>query len=419
MFDPVTRTFTWTPSFAQAGTYPGMRFEVTDGTLSDLEEIAITVNDVNSAPVLAGIGDRAIAEGQTLEFTISATDAESSTLGYAASNLPPGAVFDPGAALFTWTPTLSQAGSYANVRFQVIDDGGLSASEAITITVTDLNRPPELTPIGPMSVDEGQLLSFTVTGSDQDGDPLTFATGDLPAGATFTAATRTFSWTPTYAQAGEYPITFSVSDGLATDSWEIAIHVVDRDITPPTIAVPAAPVPDADGTIAVGVGDAVSATYSINSGPEGSLPPQEGSIRVPVPFAPGAYTVTVRATDEAGNAAISSFTVTVADTANPVIAAPSNTNSVPAGGFVVGATDDSGTATVAYDVILAGTSVSAGSGPGSVTIPALAFANTGVYTVTVTATDEARNAATSTFTVSVDATPPVAATLAAAPTPRR
>ena len=32
-FDPQTDLFTWTPSYTQAGTYPGAVFTVTDGTL--------------------------------------------------------------------------------------------------------------------------------------------------------------------------------------------------------------------------------------------------------------------------------------------------------------------------------------------------------------------------------------------------
>jgi hypothetical protein len=45
-FTPGTRTFTWTPGNIQAGTYPGVRFTVSDGSLNDLENITITVNNV-------------------------------------------------------------------------------------------------------------------------------------------------------------------------------------------------------------------------------------------------------------------------------------------------------------------------------------------------------------------------------------
>ena len=41
-FDAETRTFSWTPRYDQAGIYV-VRFEVTDGELSDFEDVTITV----------------------------------------------------------------------------------------------------------------------------------------------------------------------------------------------------------------------------------------------------------------------------------------------------------------------------------------------------------------------------------------
>lgn len=45
-FDPIARRFSWTPTRDQAGTYPGVRFSVTNGTYTDSEEITLTVVDV-------------------------------------------------------------------------------------------------------------------------------------------------------------------------------------------------------------------------------------------------------------------------------------------------------------------------------------------------------------------------------------
>jgi len=42
-FNPTTRVFSWTPTSGQAGVYPSVHFEVTDGVLTDSEDITITV----------------------------------------------------------------------------------------------------------------------------------------------------------------------------------------------------------------------------------------------------------------------------------------------------------------------------------------------------------------------------------------
>ena len=53
-FDPNTRTFSWTPD--EAGTYPDIHFEVSDGALTDSEDITIIVTEKGNATfVIIGI----------------------------------------------------------------------------------------------------------------------------------------------------------------------------------------------------------------------------------------------------------------------------------------------------------------------------------------------------------------------------
>ncbi len=92
---------------------------------------------INQPPALDSIGDRSVNEGELLTFAISATDADGDNLTYSAPNLPSGATFDPLTKTFSWTPRYDQAGTYANVHFEV-SDGNLIDSEGITITVLQL-----------------------------------------------------------------------------------------------------------------------------------------------------------------------------------------------------------------------------------------------------------------------------------------
>jgi hypothetical protein len=103
--------------------------------LTDSETIKITVTNTNSAPILDAIGDKSLAEGSKLEFTVSAVDPDNDTLTYTAEGLPTGATFDSSTRTFSWTPGFEQAGSYS-VTF-TISDGELTDSEAIKITVNN------------------------------------------------------------------------------------------------------------------------------------------------------------------------------------------------------------------------------------------------------------------------------------------
>jgi len=142
--------FTWTPTEVQGPNSYVVRIIVSDGSLTDYEDITITVNEVNLPPVLNTIGPKTINEGALLQFTITGSDSDipAQTLTYSASNLPLGATFDSSTRVFSWTPTSGQAGIYPNVHFAVTD-GALTDSEDITITVTVV-KPPS--PVGGYSI---------------------------------------------------------------------------------------------------------------------------------------------------------------------------------------------------------------------------------------------------------------------------
>ncbi len=219
-------TITFTAK-TQKGNCP---FRLSNVVVGDINGNAVTISvadgtvSIDQPPVLNAIGDRSVNEGHALSFTISATDADGDALTYSASNLPSGATFNATTRTFSWTPDLSQAGAYAGVHFQA-SDGQMTDFEDITITVTD-EVAPVLAAIGNRSVNEGAMLSFTISASDANGDALTYSASNLPSGATFNPASRTFSWTSGYSQAGIYAsVRFQVSDGQMTDYEDITITV--------------------------------------------------------------------------------------------------------------------------------------------------------------------------------------------------
>ena len=113
---------------------------------------------------------------------------------YSAINIPAGASFNSLIRVFDWTPGVGTAGTY-NVTFSV-SDGSLTDSEVVTITVGSGNQAPVLTPIGSQAVNEGVNLNFTISGTDPDGDALTYSATGLPVGATFDALTQTLTGRP-------------------------------------------------------------------------------------------------------------------------------------------------------------------------------------------------------------------------------
>ncbi|MDY6933575.1 MAG: DUF2341 domain-containing protein [Spirochaetota bacterium] len=243
-FNNSTGIFSWTPGAGQSGIFT-ICFTVNDtGTPSesDSETITISVGNTNRPPALDPIGNKIVNEGELLEFSITATDPEGDDLIFSASNLPSGSSFNPDTQIFSWTPTPDQSGNYVNVLFTVTDIATFpeSDSEAICITVGDINRPPVLDPIGNKTVNEGELLEFTITASDPDGNDLFYSASNLPLGANFDMENKVFSWTPNYNDSGNYnDIIFTVTDdGTPPENDSESISISVGDINRPPVLYP-------------------------------------------------------------------------------------------------------------------------------------------------------------------------------------
>jgi len=117
---------------------------------------------------------------------------------------------------------------------------------------TAVAKPPVLQFIPDYVVKEKAQVSFLVEASSPDGKPVTLAASPLPVGARFTdqgGGRAVFDWTPAVGQAGQYLITYSVSDGSLSSS-QVALIKVDTDAPPPGPGTPTIESPTAGAEVA-------------------------------------------------------------------------------------------------------------------------------------------------------------------------
>ena len=279
-FDPATRTFSWTPDFTRSGIYQNVHFEVSDGTLTDFENITITVNKRSNMIVTPS--SKIVNPGQTLRLNISIDPMGNPISGAQLSliydrsilkvnSVTEGTLFKQSGANTIFNGgvidntsgkvnniygsilgpyNVTTAGTFIVIDFTAIGSSGTSIVNISDIMISDqagypvafnltngsvlINSPPVLNTIGNRTVDEGQALTFTLSAADANGDALTYSAKNLPSGAVFVPANRTFLWTPGFTQSGNYPdIRFEVSDGSVTDfeNMMITVNNVNR---PPT-----------------------------------------------------------------------------------------------------------------------------------------------------------------------------------------
>lgn len=313
-FNPATRVFNWTPGYSQAGRYV-MVFTVTDGALTDSEAVAIDVANFNRPPVLSQIGSKTVVENSQMIIIINASDPDGDRLAYSAGGMPAGANFNATSRVFSWRPGFGSSGSYA-VTFAATDSS-LNDSETITIKVVKFNRPPVLSQIGSKTVSEGQVLAFSVSASDPDGDQLAYSATGLPAGADFNATSRAFSWRPSFSQSGTYAVTFTASDGGMQDSETIAITVANVNRAPVIKPIANMSV-DENKTVSFAVesadADGDRLTYDAIGLPAGaSLNRTDGTFRwTPTTVQSGKYAITFFVSDGMAQASQAVW-ITVAD----------------------------------------------------------------------------------------------------------
>jgi hypothetical protein len=256
--------------------------------------------------------------------------------------------------------------------FTATDASGNAASAVQTITVID-STPPTVALVGASSVTHECHAAFNDPG---------VTTGDNCGAAVSVATSGGFN--PNVP--GSYVITYTATDGVGnTATVTRAVTVVDT--IAPVIALNGAnplvwechvPFTDPGATAS----DSCDTSVPVNA---------SGSVNVNVP---GTYTLTYNASDDSGNAAATvTRTVNVVDTTAPSISCPANiVVTLPANTTAV-------SMPVSFSV---SASDSCDSTPDVVTSKASGSSfNVGTTVVTATATDDAGNTASCSFSVTV------------------
>ena len=279
-----------------------MTVQVSDGTNTDTQAIAVTVTNVNdSAPVITSNGGGttasvSVAENTTAVTTVTATDADGAlnTLTYSISGGADAAKFsiDPSTGVLTFVsapnfeaPTDAGANNVYDVTVQV-SDGTNTDTQAIAITVTNVNdNAPVITSNGggttaSVSVAENATAVTTVTATDADGalNALTYSISGGADAAKFSINASTGALTfvsapdfeaPTDAGANNvYDVTVQVSDGTNIDTQAIAVTVTNVNEAPVFAGTTLTLVSNAGSSTNVNFTEAALASYFTD--PEGS-----------------------------------------------------------------------------------------------------------------------------------------------------
>lgn len=218
--DPVTYTFSapvndqgeWKTNYGDAGEYV-VTITATDGQLSTEKRVKIAVDRVNVPPVLTGVKDIIVDEGELVSFTPDVTDPNGDEVTTRVSEPLKDGSFDT---------DHTSAGEY---KIEVLaTDGELDTIEEFTLTVNDINVLPEVENVQDITIEEGETVRIEPRITDLDEDQITITISE-PVGDDGV-------WETAFVDHGEYPITVTVDDGKDKVIRKITVTVEDVNMPP-------------------------------------------------------------------------------------------------------------------------------------------------------------------------------------------
>jgi hypothetical protein len=416
-----------TASFSANGVYV-LRLTADDGQLTAIDDVIITVNPANAAPV--------VAAGSDQEITLPASASLNGTVNDDGLPNPPGTVTTtwsqmsgPGTVTFGDASAVNTTASFSAAGVYVLrltaDDGQLSATDDVTVTVNSGNTAPVVNagPDQAITLPDSAVLDGTVS---DDGLPsgsvtLTWSQVSGPGTVSFGNASAVDTMA-SFSANGEYVLRLTADDGQLTASDELTVIVgggsnqaptvsagVDQEITLPANA-------SLDGTVSddglPNPPGSVTVTWSQVSGPGTVIFANANAVDTTANFsAAGEYVLRLTA-DDGQLTASGDVTITVnpANTVPLVNAGSDQTITLPASASLDGTVSDDGLPNPPGAVTATWSQV---SGPGTVSFgdanavdTTASFSASGVYVLRLTA-DDGQWTVSDDITVTVNPAPPV------------
>ena len=153
-------------------------------TLGPRESLLLFLEDdsVNVAPVVDAIDNQFVAAGGILQFDVRCTDNNlNDRLTLTASALPYGATFTPqpldsSIGDFFWAPDVTQNNQiYSGTSFRCTDNGSPSQWDEKVVALTVGNASPLASASVEVSVNEGSVVTLAGSGTDPEGDAISYA----------------------------------------------------------------------------------------------------------------------------------------------------------------------------------------------------------------------------------------------------
>jgi hypothetical protein len=220
---------TWMPTQQQVGVQSFVLAVSDRDSATVTQEFSVRVDAFDDFPVIAATPDTIATEDNLYSFDLQASDEEGGPIQYALFQRPSGMTIDSTGVL-TWTPTAQDVGSYS-VEARATDPAGQTTTLSYTLSVRAVNDAPLINRQAPANPSvynpERDAISFYVSASDEEGDPLSFSwliNGTLRA----EAKDSTLSYSPATVRVDTVVARVSDADTTTEFTWYVDSRSIPR-----------------------------------------------------------------------------------------------------------------------------------------------------------------------------------------------
>ena len=322
--------FTYTPG-ANVNGADSFTYVASDGVaISNTATVTITVTPANDPPAAA---DDAYTTAEDTPLTVAAPGILGNDADVDGDPLTAVLVAGPTSGLlalnsdggFTYTPDVDFNGA-DSFTYQANDGTANSNTATVSITVTAANDPP-VANAQSVTTDEDTAVAVTLTGSDPDGDPLTFTVETPPGKGTLEGTAPNLTYTPAANVNGADSFTFRANDGTASSDPATVSITINAVNDAPVAADGALATPQdtpAGGTFQCSDVDGDPMTCSIvTNGAKGTaaITANDAYTYTPNAGATGEDSFTFKASDGLFDSNIATISVSIMPVSGPPVAA--------------------------------------------------------------------------------------------------
>ncbi|MFH1133930.1 MAG: hypothetical protein V1735_05540 [Nanoarchaeota archaeon] len=214
--EPLSKKGEWQTKVGDAGEYL-VTISVSDKHSTVAQKVLVIVKSLNKAPVISGVQDITVDEGDLVSLKPVVTDDDKDNVTLRISGW---------ISVAEYRTTFEDAGTH----FVTItaSDGKSETSKQIKVIVRNVNRAPVLADFTEITVIEGALVTVKPIAIDQDSEKVTY-TFDQPLD-------RDGKWQTKVGDAGNYNVNIAATDGVSRDVKAVKIKVNPQN-RPPVIQI--------------------------------------------------------------------------------------------------------------------------------------------------------------------------------------